>query len=368
MNVKDIDDPATISLRAFGSGSVDDLPTDGYLAYIWDKEKSSIASGTSELTRGSWSQLPSISNPNGSKDVLTNIPTHTIQNFERYKVNSRFGQNIFIMLIASGTSKSNSQYAGDFEDDVQSRLRVDYLKLEGDSVFYYHANNKSDIYVTTIKNSEELETTSTVLTKNPGDNYFEMSLDTNCKMPVEEVRSVTIGTTVSETNALADTEYSVALDDSNFSGSSKETIRIILDDTDADTITVEYTTYPEVENIQDFFDDSEYEKIYGDILIRHKVPAHLSFTVFFTGNINNDQLIDEIRKYVDDNIDGTFSTREMVSYLYNEGFVNNVQEPIEVTYSLTNDEGEIETGTFTDTLTIRDIDYFRIDDLSVERL
>lgn len=368
LNVKDIDDPAILSMRAFGSGSLNGALSDGFITYIWDKEMSSIASGTSELTRGAWSQLPAVSNPNGSKDVISTILTHTIQNIERYQVDSRFGRNIFLLVVASGTTKANSLYAGEIEDDVQSSVRINYIKAEGQSLSFYHANNKSDIYVTTVKNSEELETTSTVLTKTTGENYFEMSLDTDCKMPVEEIISVTIGTTVSEIDSLSDTEYSIVYADSTYTNSSKEIIRIVLDNTDADTITVEYRTYPEIENIQDFFDSTQYEKIYGNILIKHKIPAHLSFTVFFTGNINDDQLIDEIRKYVDDNSDGTFSTREMVSYLYNEGFVNNVREPIEVSYSKTNDEGIVETGTFTDTLTIRDIDYFRIEDLSVSRL
>ena len=368
INVKDIEDPATISLRAFGSGSVDNILTDGFMAYLWDKESSSIASGMTELTEGSWIRIPSLSNPTGSKDVLSSMLTYTIQNLERYQVNSRFGKNIFLMLTATGTSKAKSLHAGEIEDDIQSQLKIDYIKLESDSLFYYHSNNKSDIYLSTIKNSEELESTSIVLTKTSGENFFEMSLDTDCKMPIDEIISVTIGTTAEENESLSDTEYSVAIVDETYKGSSKEVRRIILDETDADTITVEYTTYPEIENIQDFFDDTEYEKIYGDILIKHKIPVYLSFTVFFTGNINEDQLIDEIRTYVDENIDGTFSTREFISYLYNKGFVNNVQEPIEISYSLTNDKGETETGTFTDTLTIRNIDYFRISDLSVSRL
>ncbi len=368
VNIKDLEDPVSLAIRAFGYGSIDGIPSDGFLTYIWDKESSSIASGTTELTRGAWTQLAAISNPNGSKDVLSSLLTHTINNLERYQVDSRFGKNIFLLVVASGTSKANSLYDGDIEDDVQSRIRVDYLKAQGESLSLYHANNKSDIYVATIKNSEELETTSTVLTKTAGENFFEMSLDTDCKMPVEEVRSVTIGTSVGEIGVLSNTEYSVVNTDDNYKGSSKEVIRVILENTDADTITVEYTTYPEIENIQDLFDNTDYEKIYGDILIKHKVPVYLSFTVFFTGNINDDELIDEIRGYVDDNIDGIFSTREFVSYLYNEGFVNNVQEPIEISYSLTNDEGNIETGTFTDKLEIRDIDYFRIEDLSVSRL
>ena len=95
---------------------------------------------------------------------------------------------------------------------------------------------------------------------------------------------------------------------------------------------------------------------------------YLDFTIFFTGALPDDQVINEIRTYVDENIDGVFSTRQLITYLYNQGVVNNVQEPIEISYEKYNDQYEVETGTFTDSLTIRDIDFFRVRDLEVSRL
>ena len=98
------------------------------------------------------------------------------------------------------------------------------------------------------------------------------------------------------------------------------------------------------------------------------MPCDLEFTVFYTGDINDDQLVTEIRKYVDDNIDGVFSVRNFISYLYNKDLVNNVKEPIEISYTKWNDEWERETGTFTDELSIRTIDFFRIVNLNVQKL
>ena len=79
-------------------------------------------------------------------------------------------------------------------------------------------------------------------------------------------------------------------------------------------------------------------------------------------------MVDELKKYVDDNIDGTFYIPEMIRYLYDEQLASRVTEPLEISYSRTNDEGDIETGTFTDKLTARDVDYFRIQDLTVSKL
>ena len=368
VDVNKMEDPVSIYLRAFGQGSVDGLLSEGYSAYIWDKESSSIASREGELTSGGWVKLELISNTNGSKDVLIQLLRHDIQNLGRYKIKSRFGENIFILVVASGLSKINSVYAGSVQDDIQSFLRIDYVKVQSQTLSFYHANNKCDIYVTTVKNSEELETASITLNKNPNETFFEMNVDSGCKMPIQDVASVTIGEVVSDTEALSQTEYSVIRPDPLISRSSKETVRIVLENNDSDTITVEYTTYPAVASIQDYFDGKDFGKIYGDILIRHKYPVELSFAVSFTGNVNDDQLVNEIRKYVDDNIDGIFSVRNMVSYLYNQKLVNNVREPIEISYTRYNDDGELETGSFTDTLEIRVVDFFRIANLTVSRL
>jgi hypothetical protein len=368
INVSELEDPISLSLRAFGSGSVNDILTEGFESYIWDKEATSVASGETSLTSGAWALLEGISNPIGEKDVLSNLITSEINNLERYKVSSRYGESIFILVVASGTSKMNSLFFGKLQEDIQSELNVDYIKAEGEALFLYHANNKTDIYAATFTNSEPLEITSLSITKNTNENVFEISEINGGKMPISEILSVTVGSVVSETEALSDTEFQVVRPDPLLSGSSKEVIQIVLDNITTDTITVEYTTYPEIANMQNFFDGTEFGKLFGDILVKHKSPVELSFTVFFTGPVNDDQLIDEIRQYFDDNSDGTFSTKELISHIYNEGLANNIQEPIEISYTRRTDEGTIETGTFTDTLTIRDIDFFLLDDVSVSRL
>lgn len=369
VNMDNIEDPIKISLRAFGLGSLSGSQGEGYQAFIWDKEIETIASvSTSELTQGGWSELSGITNPDGSKSSLTGLLTHEINSVDRYLTSSRFGSTIFILLVASGTSKGSLQYFGDLQDDIHSMMRTDYVSVESLSVSQYHANNKVDIYLSTIKNSEEYEATSTTLTKSVGDTFFELNTANGGKMPVFELLSVTVGGTVNEAEALADTDYAIVQDNSLFANSSKENIRVILNNIDADEITVEYITYPDIENVQRFYDSTVHEKVFGDVLAKHKFETSLSFSIQYTGNVTDDQLVNEIRKYVDDNIDGTFSVNKMITHLLNEGFVNNVREPVEVSYSKTTDDFEEETGTFTDSLTIRDIDFFRLLDLEVNKI
>lgn len=367
IDVSQIKDPISIYLRAFGQGSLDGVLSEGYTAYIWDKETSTIATTAGELTSGGWRVLEGISNPSGSKDVLTSLLRHTIENMDRYRIDSRYGDNIFIMLVSSGAAKSNSDFFNNTQDDIHARLQVDYISVQSDEMEFFHTNSKSDLIVSTVKNAEEIESDVVILTKTVNETYFEMNSD-NAKMPIDEILSVTIGTINDESEYLSNTEYNVVKPNALMTGSAKETVRIILDNSNADTITVEYRTYPEVARMQDFFDGSQFEKIYGDILVRHSFPTYLTFTVNYTGNVNEDQLVSEIKEYVDQNITGTFSIANMISYLYNQELVNNVQEPITIAYSKYDDENNIVTGTFNDKLQIREIDYFRILDLTVNRL
>jgi len=368
INMDGIESPAFIFLRAYGRSAISGSSADGYQAFIWDKEVQTAASGSSELTRGGWSEANGISNPDSSKSIANGLLRHNIANLDRYLVDSKYGKNIFIMIITTGKSKGSIRYNGDVRDDIHSLLRIDYIKVESANIASYHANNKADIHLATLNNSEEYEIVTTTIVKQPIDTYFEMSLENDCKMPVVEIVSITIGTTVSDTEALAETEYTIINPDPIMINSSKEKKHIVLNESDADVITVEYRTYPEIERIQDFFEGSIYQKIYGDVLVKHKIPCDLSFTIFYTGDINDDQLITEIRKYVDDNIDGVFSIRNFISYLYNEELVNNVQEPIEISYTKWNNEWDQEMGTFTDELAIRTIDFFRIVNLNVQKL
>lgn len=367
-NVKDLDDPITLSLRASGSGASNSTPVEGYSTYIWDKEMSTVGEGNSELSSGGWSVLDGISNPNGDRSSTTGLFEHVINNLERYRVSGRFGDIIALLVVSSGTSSAQIKYTNQQLEDIQSQVTIDYISAESQNVNTYHANNKADLWLSTVKNSEPLEIVSVVLTKDSGESFFEMSEDSDCKMPVAEIMSVSEGASVDPSKKLSNTDYSVVWADESYALSNKEVIRVALDRFDINTITVEYRVYPEISRIQDFYDSVEFGKIFGDILVHHKHPCNLTIPINYTGPINPEDLATQIRLYVDDNIDGTFSIQNMVSYLYEKGFVNNVQQPINISYSKMTDEGEIETGEFSSELEIRSIDFFRIDTISVTRL
>jgi hypothetical protein len=272
------------------------------------------------------------------------------------------------LFVTTGTTQLKSRFANEIEDDIHSVLHVDYIKAEGSLVTSYHANNKTDIYLTTLSNAENPVSTSIVLTKESTESFFEMSEANGCNMPVIDIVSVSVGDTVNDTRMLANSDYTVVRPDSLFIRSSKEIVRIYLNNTDSESITIEYTTYPSVSNVQNFFDGTVFGKVYGNILVKHKSPINLSFAIYYAGSTNDLAVINTIKEYFDANIDGAFVVKNMISYLYNQKIVNNIQEPITFSYSRYNESGELETGTFTDQMEATSIEFFRITSITATTL
>ena len=368
LNVQNLEEPVSVFARASGSSSVDGLLGDGYIAYIWDKEAQSPSGSVSELTSGGWSELSGISNPDGSKNSLAALFESPIDNLDRYKVQNRFGNNIFIMLTTSGTTKMNSLYSGETEDDINSVLRIDYIKAENSNPSSYHANNKADIFLTTISNSEQLDTKTVILTKQANESFFEMSVENGCVMPVVDILSVTLGTASTTSQVLGSSDYAAVTVDDLYTGSSSEKIRITLTGYNSDSITVQYTSFPEIQNIQDFFNSPDFGKVFGNILVRHKFPIDLSFTIYYTGSSTDSHVIEMVKQYFDENNDGVFVVKDLISYLYNQKVVNNVQEPITISYTKYDDQNNIVSGEFNDKIEARGVDFFRVKSLSASKL
>lgn len=216
----------------------------------------------------------------------------------------------------------------------------------------------------TYKNSEALTASTVTIQKDPTASFFVLD-SSNCTMPIADILSVTLGNSATP---LSNSDYVVIRPDLLLQYSSQETVQIAMVGQTSNQITVEYDSYPNVADMQSYFDTSSASKIYGDTLIRHKLPCTLNITLYFTGSASNDSLISAIRQYVDDNNADLFVVQDFISYLYNGNFVNNIQTPITIEYSKFDDDMNIVSGSFTDSLSIREIDFFRIGSLAVNRL
>lgn len=368
INTKNITAPAKLKLRAAGQSSISGRLAPGYIVYIWDNEAVTVGTGQTPLSQGGWVELDGVSDSDGSKSSLGGLLTHDLLSLERYTVKSRFGKSVFVMIKTTKTSEPQYKYANRSIDDIESSIQVDYIELEGFDNKAFHTYNKADVYTTTYNNSETQATELVTLTKLNSESYFELSVENGIIMPISEIRSISINVGGVSEETLTDGDYKISYVNKNMFGSSKDVWRLSLVGRDSNTVTISYSTYRSIADMQNYFDNTQYKKIYGDMLIKHPYPCDLNFGLQYSGDINDEQLIEEIRKYVDLNITGTFSVDSLVRYLYENKFANNVKEPIEVTYRRINDNFEYETGAFTNSLTVRPIDFFKLGNITVNKI
>lgn len=367
-DVAAIEPPFTIEYRGSGSGSINGSDSSGYSTYIWDTEKEAPSGAETTLQLGGWTELEGVSNPTGLKDEIAENLTHDLSNVDQYKVTSRFGDVIILLVTTTGTSEAKIKAKGSTLEDIYSQLRIDYVKVRSQEIDTYHAKNKADIYVNTLKSSDDLEVVSTSIDKAVGEPYFVLNEDNGFSTPIADIVSVTVNTSGTTEETLSADDYTIVRNDTDYLNSKNEDVILVLNNQNNNSITVEYTIYRDVARIQDFYDSSEYGKVLGDILIKHKFPCYLDISIFYSGTSEREDVANAIKVYVDDNVDDIFSVRNMLSYLYDNAVINNAQEPIEITYEKVDDDLNVETGTFTDTLEIRKIDFFRVREISVDRL
>ena len=354
MSVDSITDPLSVLFRAVGRSGVAGIPKYGYNVYLWDTQAENSNVGTSDLSAGGWTNLSSISDPNGLVTSIEPLLQQDISDSTRYVVQTKFGKSLIFLVTTVGTSSAKIKYQNDFGDDIDASINIDYIRIQNKNINTYHSNNKADVFVTTYKSYTPPSIQTITVTKSSSASFF--SLDTLI-LPIAKILTVS-SNIANTTQTFSQSEYYVSRTNPTFTGSSKEEVRITLSITNVNSIDLTYIAYPDVVNIQKFYDDSAYAKVVGDILIRHTYPITLNFNLAYSGSVTTQQMTDYILQYIDNNNTGSFSINQMISYLYNQGYASNIQQPIQVTYTRYDDSNQLVTGTFTDQFTGRDVDFF----------
>lgn len=366
-DVQNIEAPLSLSLLGSGSGSINKFLGSGYSAYIWDTTQESPAGGNSSLSIGGWTYLDAVSNPSGLKDSITAPLVQNLSNIDQYVVTSRYGRSLIFLVSATGSSEAKIKAAGDLLDDIYSELNIDYIQIESELTDLYHANNKADLYICSLQNSENTESSTLILEKGSNESLFTINANNGFNMPIEQIKSISsnIGGTIT---TLASDAYQIIRTDYTNLNSINETMYIAVSNNFVNPIIVEYTSYNSIGDIQTFYNNSQYQKVYGDVLVKHKLPCYLDISILYTGNSTPNVVTDAIKTYTDSNNDNLFSTADLISYLYNQNVVNNVQVPLTISYSRYDSNFNVVTGSFTDFLSITDIEFFRINNISASKL
>lgn len=362
-NVDGLEEPLSLRFRGTGTGAVNNALQSGHSVYVWNLETPGPVSGNTALNYGGWQKLDGVSNPDGSKDVVSQVLAQDLVNIDRYIVSSRFGNVIVFMVVAEGQSRASLTVNNDTVGDINANLSIDYIKLQDQQIDVYRGNNKCDVYINTIRNADSFKSITTTITRNLTDSYFAIDADHGFEMPIVSFDSVIDATT---NIALDSSEYTILRDNVNFINSVQDSLRIVAPNYTSLIIT--YSIYNHINMVQDYFDGPEYGKIFGSVLIKHKFPTYLDFQFAYAGTNTPDVLTNAVVQYFDSNVDRVFDINSMIQYMYSKGYTTYIPQPIIVSYSRLLEDGTTETGTFNSSFTIRDIDFFRVRNVTASQL
>jgi hypothetical protein len=361
-NIDGLEEPLSLVFRGTGVGSVNNTLQTGHSVYIWNLETPGPVSGNTVLSYGGWQKLDDVSDPDGTKDVISQSLIQTLTSIDRYKVSSRFGNVIIFMAVSEGESRASLTVNGDTVGDINANLSIDYIKLQDQQIDVYRANNKCDVYVNTIRNSDSFKSMTTSMTLNLTDSYFAIDREHGFDMPIVSIDSVVDTAT---NTALDPSEYSLIRGDSNFINSVEDSYRLVAPN--YTSLTIGYSIYNHIDIIQDYF-EGEYGKNFGNILVKHKFPTYIDFQFSYAGTNTPDILTNAVVQYFDEKVDRVFDINAMIQYLYANNYTTYIQQPITVSYSRLMEDGTTENGSFSSSFKIRDIDFFRVRNVTATNL
>lgn len=361
-NTDGLEEPLDLVFRGYGQGYDNHAIVRGHTAYIWNIEQRGSIQGTTLLSSGSWEALGDISDSGGAGAITSSLKQR-LSGIDRYTVNTRWGNVIIVMVVATGSSHAATSGNDDTVGDANAALVIDFIKLQDQNVDYFHGRNKCDIYINTTRNQDELRLNTITLTKTLATDFFTISAATGQDVPVADIVSVVDAETGNE---LQQGQYIVTRKNAADYNSARDVIYISA--SDYTSITVTYHTYVEVTDVQDYFDSKDFGRAIGDYMVRHKNPVYLDFGFSYSGTMTPVDLGAVIRQYFDENVDRVFAIESMLTYLFSNGYVTNVNRPVVVTRSYTNDDGTSTVSTFTDQTQIQDIQFFRIRGMNLNRI
>lgn len=355
-NVDGLEEPMSLAFRGTGIGAVGKAVQAGHSVYVWNLELPGKISGTTLLSSGGWQKLDGVSDPDGTKDTVASALYQQLTNIDRYVVTTRYGKVIVFMVVCEGQSRASIEAQGElYNGDVNATLTIDYIKLQDVQTDTYRGNNKCDIYVSTLRNVDNFRTMTQQITRSDTDTYFMIDADHGFEAPIVEFLS--IADTASGTT-LSVTDYSITRTNVAYINSTKDSF--LLSAPNFTDLTITYSVYNNINAMQDFFDGPEYGKAFGDVLAKHKYPTFLDMSLTYFGPNTPDELSSLIRQYFDDNINLVFDLNAFTAAMYSNKYVNYIQGVPVVTYETFLDNGLTEEGTITTTKTIRQIDFFRL--------
>ena len=361
-NIDGLEEPIDIVFRGYGQGYSNNAVVRGHSAYIWNLEIQGPITGLTSLSSGGWELLSGISDT-GVNDAISNALQQRIKGLDKYTVNTRYGNVVIVMVVSTGSSHAGSVASGDVIGDVNAQMVTDYIRLSDAEIDAFHGNNKCDVYVDTVLNSDTLKLETISLQKQLDTDYFIISAGTGNAVPVADIVSIFDTDTGVQ---LQSQDYSVTRGDAGFMYSAKDIVYI--NAPNYNNLTINYHTYPGINEIQEYFDGRDFGRLVGSYLAKHKAPVYIDISFSYSGNVSAADLGTDVNTYFDTVVDKVFDVNDMLNYLFTNGFISNVMRPVTPTFQTVDGVGNTITGTITNTYTITDVQFFRVRSLTLTQV
>lgn len=264
-----------VNIDSYGESSINKVLETGSISYIWEPI------GDDGFREGSWVPITS--------DFIGD---------SRYfiKIN---GDN-FIHVITTTAGKSYTPRLDESYSYTGASLLIGGVSIIYDDDESFHSLNKADIYVQTKLN-------------------YSSSIIETIAVKRDSVSSpyVISGMIVGKVVSAGGPEFLVERT-GEYMTLQEQVVVDIADERTGANIDVE--VYPSIENIQMMYNR---ESVFGNVLVRHKIPVDLSIEFSYFGSGSETDVADEVRRYFDAYVTNSFSITSMIDHLSKKGLITS---------------------------------------------
>lgn len=236
----------------------------------------------------------------------------------------------------------------------ESEAEVSYLMVskEFDAV---STGNAMDVYFSSISDKYNPTSKYEITIPYTSSAPIDLTVGLGINLPIYDVYEVITvdsgGTQISTLEYGED--YTIHHLDDTLIGSVKERPQLIIYSPVAQPyLKLKYKSYDRVQDVQKFFDQSDYRIEDFDILAKHKRIIEVRLEL--SANVNSQSIIDILKEYIYNN--KVVEKIKLINIILNEGATNVPLEDVQLTYSFLNQYGNKETVTVIEDFKIKETD------------
>ena len=358
MDLSDISRSVAIRIRARSFSVIEGgEPATSWNLYLWNTE-AFIRDDQDPRISGVWELIRELSNVDIDVDQNGYITKEiNILNIDQYSVINDSKKILYMLIMPSGRSqiKTREEFgASPVNAESQTVLDIDYISIKDSSYGQYHMNDKADIYINSFRNNDETSQKTITFTTD-SDGASELYLLPGIEVPILEIVEVVL---TSGSVVLGEDEYTIYYDDDALSYSARAKPLFLAENYPVTEVQVTYSYFKNLLDLQTYFESRAVRPLVGDVLIYHKRPVYVDYTIDYKGGPESSVMRSLVADFVDTNFTKVWDISDLITFIQNQG-ANYVKTPVIISYERTDENGVVETGEFSSLFSIGELEFFK---------